>query len=154
LEQLQQADALRFPELKLPKTIQDAIFLLRRLGGRRLWVDQLYILQDDEAVKSVKLGAIAAIYRNAYATIAAAQGEHVDKGLHGVQTVPRILWPCGRHEDHKAFEWWHSLHLSPTAEIWRWHARLVALYNIRRLSREEDALDVFEGVLLRGSFGA
>ncbi|KAK0743958.1 heterokaryon incompatibility protein-domain-containing protein [Schizothecium vesticola] len=244
LERLQQADALRSPEPRLPKTIQDAIFLVRRLGGRYLWVDQLCIPQDDEEVKSVELGAMAVIYRNAYATIVAAQGEHADEGLHGVQTVPRMLWSCGRREDH---EWWYSLHLPDRRDLtlarppkpkdprsmddremmqrfgrvllrttwysrgwtfqeqlfsprkiyfhndtvnWDCHcrsfhesqdvspaspglglcprtrtetetafidsatwpnfhryARLVAIYNIRRLSREEDALDAFEGVL-------
>jgi hypothetical protein len=108
LERLQQADALRSPEPRLPKTIQDAIFLVRRLGGRYLWVDQLCIPQDDEAVKSVELGAMAAIYRNAYATIVAAHGEHATRSLHGVQTVPRS---CGRREEPKAFERRDSLHV-------------------------------------------
>lgn len=34
--------------MDLPKTGQDAVFIVRKLGFRYLWVDSLCIIQDDE----------------------------------------------------------------------------------------------------------
>lgn len=55
----------------LPKTIEDAIHITRRLGYSYIWIDALCIIQDskkDWATESVKMGSI---YRNSQLTIAA-----------------------------------------------------------------------------------
>jgi len=56
----------------LPKCMQDAIEVTRRLGVRYLWIDALCIVQDSEsdwASESVKM---AEVYKNCLLTIAAA----------------------------------------------------------------------------------
>ena len=69
----------------LPRTIQDAIMIVRRLGIRYLWIDSLCILQgpdkeahDDWARES---GRMDQIYREAILTIAAASASNVHKGI-------------------------------------------------------------------------
>jgi hypothetical protein len=64
----------------LPKTIQDAVTVTRRLGLQYLWVDALCIKQDSEedwASESSKMGDI---YGNATITIAAAGGSTCNTG--------------------------------------------------------------------------
>jgi hypothetical protein len=64
----------------LPKTIQDAVNVTRRLGLKYLWVDALCIMQDsnnDWALESSKIGDI---YGNATITIAAAGGSTCHAG--------------------------------------------------------------------------
>jgi hypothetical protein len=58
--------------MELPKTIQDAVFIVRKLGLRYLWVDSLCIIQDDEDDWLREAGRMAAVYEGAYLTIAAS----------------------------------------------------------------------------------
>jgi hypothetical protein len=67
-EDLKEGIAISF----LPKTFQDAIKITRRLGIRYLWIDCLCIVQDDAADWEAEAANMAAIYQNAYVTIAAA----------------------------------------------------------------------------------
>jgi hypothetical protein len=64
----------------LPKTIQDAINVTRRLGYSYLWVDALCIIQnskEDWATESVKMGQV---YRHAVLTIAALGAQDSSRG--------------------------------------------------------------------------
>ena len=70
--------------LKVGKTIEDAISLVSLLGERYLWVDRLCIVQDDLDTKQGFLNAMGSIYANAYFTIVAADGHHADHGLRGL----------------------------------------------------------------------
>jgi hypothetical protein len=65
----------------LPKVIQDAIDLVRRLGFQYLWIDALCIIQD--SARSWKLNAynMDLIYGNAVFTICAADGPGASTGL-------------------------------------------------------------------------
>jgi hypothetical protein len=76
------------PWTQLPKTIQDAIMVTRRLGVRYLWVDALCILQsegpDDMKHKEDWLCEAARFgqyYENALLTIAATGASSSDDGL-------------------------------------------------------------------------
>jgi Heterokaryon incompatibility protein (HET) len=67
----------------LPKTIQDAIHITRKLGFRYLWVDALCIIQDspngeDWVIESAKM---ARIYGDSFLTIAA---ELANNSSHGI----------------------------------------------------------------------
>src|SRR5262249_44682989 len=53
----------------LPAVIADAVRLCRSLGYRHLWVDQLWIIQDDPVSKLVQINAMDAIYHAALFTI-------------------------------------------------------------------------------------
>ncbi|CAG9937713.1 unnamed protein product, partial [Clonostachys rosea f. rosea IK726] len=63
------------PERDVPDTIYDAIRLSRKLGLKRIWVDRLCIVQDDEAQKEAHVRHMADIFSGAYLTIVAAHGD-------------------------------------------------------------------------------
>ena len=64
----------------LPKTIQDAVVVTRRLGHQYLWVDALCILQDSEQDWLSEASKMAHIYGNACVTISAAGGSDCSAG--------------------------------------------------------------------------
>jgi hypothetical protein len=61
----------------LPPGLQDSISITRLLGFQYLWVDALCILQDSIKDKAAEIAKMAAIYRNASMTIAAANTSSV-----------------------------------------------------------------------------
>ena len=65
----------------LPRTFSDAIHVARELGIRYLWIDFLFILQDDDADWKVEASKMAQVYQNAYLTICATSGPDDDAGL-------------------------------------------------------------------------
>lgn len=67
----------------LPKTIQDAVVITRRIGVQYLWVDALCIIQDDDEQRALEIAHMAEIYRNAHLTISAASGADVLEGIFG-----------------------------------------------------------------------
>lgn len=82
-----------------PKTIQDAIFIVRRLGLRYLWVDSLCIVQDDKTDWLREAGRMAAVYEGAYLTIAASASEDGSGGCY-VDRCPQELVrvPCQKDD--------------------------------------------------------
>ncbi|RDW67716.1 hypothetical protein BP6252_09112 [Coleophoma cylindrospora] len=89
------------PGNQLPRTIEDAVTVTRRLGFRYLWVDALCIIQDDEADKLAEIGAMGGVYKNATLTMAAADSPSVkhgfleDRPVTGSCFVPLLL-PNGK----------------------------------------------------------
>lgn len=75
----------------LPKTIKDAIDLVRELGELYLWVDSLCIIQDDEEDKANQITAMNIVYGSAILTIAGTSGDNADAGLAGAQTQSRTF---------------------------------------------------------------
>jgi hypothetical protein len=87
----------------LPKTIQEAICVTRKLNLQFLWVDALCILQDNEEDKARECSKMDQIYQQAYITIAAARAEDCHDGfLDGTDSIIDILprlpisYPDGR----------------------------------------------------------
>jgi hypothetical protein len=76
------------PSDKLPQTIRDAINITRSLAIRYLWVDALCILQDNTDDKTVEIGEMGRIYRNAMVTIAAGSSQRVTDGFLKERTIP------------------------------------------------------------------
>lgn len=64
-----------------PTTIKDAAYLVCRLGERYLWVDSLCINQNNPKDVAKVVSNMDAIYRSAYFTIVAADGEDANAGL-------------------------------------------------------------------------
>lgn len=56
---------------ELPLLFQDAVIISHRLGVQYLWIDALCILQNDKKDWEREASAMAAVYANAYVTIAA-----------------------------------------------------------------------------------
>ncbi|KAI0137833.1 HET-domain-containing protein [Hypoxylon sp. NC0597] len=57
---------------ELPKTMQDAVHITRKLGLKFLWVDALCIMQGDDAEWEEQSGKMCSIFEGAYLTIAAS----------------------------------------------------------------------------------
>jgi hypothetical protein len=81
--------------LRLPKTIKDAMALCNALGERYLWIDSLCIVQDTDD-KHMHMVTMEAIYRGAVLTIAIAAGSHADHGIPGFGTSFKSF-PQARH---------------------------------------------------------
>ncbi|KIW38384.1 uncharacterized protein PV06_09355 [Exophiala oligosperma] len=73
---------------RLPKTIQDVILLVSRLGERYVWIDSLCIVQDSLSSWELNAKAMHLVYGNAHFTICAADGE-ATTGLRAVAPVLR-----------------------------------------------------------------
>ncbi|PYI08670.1 HET-domain-containing protein [Aspergillus sclerotiicarbonarius CBS 121057] len=73
--------------------IEDAITVVKNLGGRYLWTDKYCINQDDAQEKHDQVSRMDLIYSGAYATIIAAGSSIAHSGLPGVSSVPRLHQP-------------------------------------------------------------
>jgi hypothetical protein len=71
------------PDSSLPRTIQDAIHITRRLDLRFLWVDSLCITQDDPDEVTQEISKMADIFRGAHVTISAASASSSEEGFLG-----------------------------------------------------------------------
>jgi Heterokaryon incompatibility protein (HET) len=69
------------PLALLPKTIQDAIKVARRLGIEYLWVDSICIVQDDSDDFERESANMGKIYQQALFTIAATSARSSSEGL-------------------------------------------------------------------------
>ncbi|KAI1422035.1 heterokaryon incompatibility protein-domain-containing protein [Xylaria sp. FL1777] len=74
----------------LQKSIQDAIFVTRKLGFRYLWVDALCIIQDCNIDKDEEISRMASIYKNAAVTIAASSSENAMDGFLSREDSPYL----------------------------------------------------------------
>ncbi|KAH9476376.1 hypothetical protein JR316_0011951 [Psilocybe cubensis] len=75
----------------MPKTIVDAIDLVRRIGERYLWVDMLCLLQDDDEDMLDGIAHMDLVYQCAACTIIAAYGEDFNAGLPGLNAESRVV---------------------------------------------------------------
>jgi hypothetical protein len=69
------------PLSELPKTFQDAVSVTKALAIRYLWVDSFCIIQDDEKDWETQASLMAAVYENAYITLAAGASADDDGGF-------------------------------------------------------------------------
>lgn len=66
---------------KLPKTLQDAITVTRKLGIPYLWIDSLCIIQDSDDDKAREINKMPQIYKGAIITISAAIAKDCGEGF-------------------------------------------------------------------------
>ncbi|KAL1626280.1 hypothetical protein SLS56_006946 [Neofusicoccum ribis] len=64
---------------ELPKTVQDALTVTRKLGFRYLWVDSLCIVQDDSHDWAKEVGKMAEVYMGASVTISACSASNAEQ---------------------------------------------------------------------------
>lgn len=83
-----EASSGELPE-QLPKTIEDAITVTKRLGIPYVWIDRYCIDQGDDNEKHRQCGLMHKIYEGAYITIIAAAGNGPDYGLPGIGSSKR-----------------------------------------------------------------
>lgn len=65
----------------LPRNFQDAVSFVRSIGLRYIWIDSLCIIQDSALDWQQQSAQMAAIYQNAYVTLAAAITAQPSDGL-------------------------------------------------------------------------
>jgi hypothetical protein len=88
-EEFQKKDSLKAQNM--PRTIEDAIQVCRRLGERYLWVDRLSIIQNDPSDKRKHIDSMAAIYTKAAFSIVVACGDNMDVQIPGVSVERQAL---------------------------------------------------------------
>lgn len=69
------------PLNEMPASYRDLIKVAHLLGVRYVWIDSLYILQDDNADWDRESSKMSGIYRNAYLTIAATRSRNCKEGF-------------------------------------------------------------------------
>jgi hypothetical protein len=74
---------------RLPRTIQDAINVTRRLGAQYLWVDSLCLLQNAIGDFDRGVSVMDSIYERAWITVVAIYGHDANAGLPGVRDGSR-----------------------------------------------------------------
>jgi hypothetical protein len=84
VRQLFQPQALE--QIRLPKTIKQAIALTSALGEQYLWVDALCIVQNGPD-KFDQLNAMASLYAHSTLTIVAGEDDHADAGFRGLDGI-------------------------------------------------------------------
>ncbi|KAK9780554.1 putative Heterokaryon incompatibility domain-containing protein [Seiridium cardinale] len=75
----------------MPKTIQDAVIVCRKLGIKYLWVDTFCIVQGDDEEWMAEHPRMATIYANAKLVIAASSAAASDSGFLNVNS--EVLMP-------------------------------------------------------------
>ena len=73
-----------FLERDVPKTIRDAMLVVREMDERYLWVDALCIQQDDQLETLTQIESMHRVYGNAIVTLAAADSVDANAGIPGV----------------------------------------------------------------------
>lgn len=68
----------------LPKTINDAIDLVKAVGERFLWVDSLCLIGDNEVDIALGIRIMNSVFQGSYFTITAVSGIDANAGLWGV----------------------------------------------------------------------
>ncbi|PYH77956.1 HET-domain-containing protein [Aspergillus uvarum CBS 121591] len=85
VDSMKRPQGLRQYMSSLPRTIIDAMEVVRGLDERYLWVDSLCILQGDSVEAREQIATMDRVYGSAFFTIVAAQGSDADHGLRGIK---------------------------------------------------------------------
>ncbi|KAF2621983.1 HET-domain-containing protein [Macroventuria anomochaeta] len=72
----------------LPRSMEDATYVISILGMRYLWVDRYCIDQANDAEKYHAISHMDVIYQDATVTIIAAAGDRPHAGLPGIRGTP------------------------------------------------------------------
>ena len=84
LNSLSKPGGLKSHLSRLPRTVLDAMEVVKKLDERYLWVDALCILQEDIVESYEQMDSMDKVYGSALLTIVAANGDNADVGLRGV----------------------------------------------------------------------
>lgn len=80
-------DGIRFS--KFPKTLQDAMLSVNRLGLRYIWIDCICIIRDDPEDVAREIAKMPQIFQEAFVTISASCARSMHEGfLHARDSTP------------------------------------------------------------------
>ena len=91
VRKLQEKDGINKVFREIPRTICDAIKLVRDLGQRYLWADSICIVQDSTKCWELNAGFMDQVYGNAHFTICAADGDNANAGLKAMNSADRVF---------------------------------------------------------------
>ncbi|KAJ3457106.1 hypothetical protein MRS44_014247 [Fusarium solani] len=83
---------------RLPRTIQDAVWVTRQLDMRYIWVDSMCIIQDSPADWAKEAASMGDVYRNCHFAIAALGASSSAEGLF-TKRDPLAFMPCRLYTD-------------------------------------------------------
>ncbi|KAH7137859.1 heterokaryon incompatibility protein-domain-containing protein [Dactylonectria macrodidyma] len=83
---------------RLPRTIQDAVWVTPQLDMRYIWVDSIYIIQDSPADWGKEAASMGDVYRNCHFAIAALGAWSSTEGLF-TERDPLAVMPCRLYTD-------------------------------------------------------
>ncbi|KAK0652325.1 heterokaryon incompatibility protein-domain-containing protein [Cercophora newfieldiana] len=89
IEQLKQPGSLESQLNAFPRSIRDAIEVVKMLGERFLWVDSICIVQDDDDDKERQISVMDRVYETASLTLVLAGGDSADSGIGGLEDGSR-----------------------------------------------------------------
>ena len=75
----------------IPRTLMDAVYLVKCIGMQYLWVDSLCIVQDDDNDRQQQLTIMDSIFSGAKLLVVAATGSDANAGLPGIGSTPRRI---------------------------------------------------------------
>lgn len=135
----------QIPIMELPLTFRDAIAVARVLDIRYIWIDSLCIIQDDEDDWSMQSSQMAAIYSNAFLTIAASSAKDGSAGLfrtreisykavevqdpnHPSSVLSIMVMKSKHHQmlvyNHNLYKYWSTQKAAGTSQQTWWHESL------------------------------
>ncbi|CAH0036434.1 unnamed protein product [Clonostachys rhizophaga] len=85
IKELETTGALDLVLSGLPRTVQNAIDLVKSIGERYPWIDALCLIQDDMQDVNLGIELMNSIYSGSYFTLVAATGADSNAGLPGFQ---------------------------------------------------------------------
>ncbi|KAL4726245.1 hypothetical protein ACLX1H_006923 [Fusarium chlamydosporum] len=100
----------RLPNLDMPQTYLDAMWLAKKLGIRHIWIDRICITQDNREEMDDHIKHMAYVFANAYLTIVAASGD-IHTGLPSLdpKRSSRGIRTTGRtHQELVAASTWYT----------------------------------------------
>ncbi|KAL5882515.1 hypothetical protein ACKVWC_001520 [Pyricularia oryzae] len=75
---------------RVPRTVQDAVKLVREIGERYLWVDALCVMHDDDGREVEHVRETGRIFQDTVLTICACCGADASHGIPGVEPGSRV----------------------------------------------------------------
>ncbi|RFN52618.1 tol protein [Fusarium flagelliforme] len=101
----------RLPNLDMPQTYLDAMWLAKKLGIRHIWIDRICITQDNREEMDDHIKHMAYTFANAYLVIVAASGD-IHTGLPSLdpkRSSSRGIRTTGRtHQELVAASTWYT----------------------------------------------
>ncbi|KAL1389282.1 heterokaryon incompatibility protein-domain-containing protein [Phyllosticta capitalensis] len=122
----------------LPKTFQDAVDFVRRLGERYIWIDSLCITQDSPEDWAKESAKMSSIYQNSMVTIAATESDNSSGGCFSTPDDEYKAHPFAVKYSNGSY---FTLYCRRSQPDWRWPEHIGAplfkrawVYQERQLS--------------------
>jgi hypothetical protein len=109
----------------LPRTVQDTVRFTEYINVKWLWVDALYIIQDQKHDWHGEAARMQQVYQNAFLTIGALGASDSDTGLYALRD-PLLYSPCyilSTRQGETIYTRQHNMTFSGNKEIWPLHRR-------------------------------